>query len=136
MARGRTVFCGLVFAIATNYFSPAQTQIDDEARSVTAGCHEAIRNAGQQSFDAGMCLGIIKASTISAETYAFRLQRASRISQTSICRQPQRQDTGRLSRNVAGSNAICLALQGKTGHLAGNKNSSDGTAKTTHPNGC
>jgi hypothetical protein len=40
---------------------PAQTQIDDEARSVIAGCHDAIKGAGPpQSFDAGMCLGIIK----------------------------------------------------------------------------
>jgi Rap1a immunity proteins len=62
MARGLTVRCGVVFAIATFYpaVSPAQTQIDAEARLVTAGCHEAIRNACQQSFDAGMCLGIIK----------------------------------------------------------------------------
>lgn len=28
---------------------------------MTAGCHDAIRNKGQpQTFDAGMCLGIIK----------------------------------------------------------------------------
>ena len=62
MARGLTVRCVVVFAIATFYpaVSPAQTQIDAEARLVTAGCHEAIRNAGQQSFDAGMCLGVIK----------------------------------------------------------------------------
>jgi hypothetical protein len=80
MARSRTFCCGVVFAIATSSpaISPAQTQVDDEARSVTAGCHEAIRSAGQQSFDAGMCLGIIKAFTISVGTYAFRLQRASR----------------------------------------------------------
>jgi hypothetical protein len=36
-------------------------EIDDEARSVIAGCRDAIKNAGQsQTFDAGMCLGIIK----------------------------------------------------------------------------
>jgi hypothetical protein len=63
MARGRTVCCGVVIAILTLYPAamPAQTQIDDEARSVIAGCHDAIKGAGQpQSFDAGMCLGIIK----------------------------------------------------------------------------
>jgi hypothetical protein len=35
--------------------------IDDEARSVTAGCHEALKQMGQpENFDAGMCLGILK----------------------------------------------------------------------------
>jgi hypothetical protein len=59
MARGGTACCGFVIAIAMlcPAASPAQTPIDDAARSVTAGCPEAIRNAGQpQSFDAGMCL--------------------------------------------------------------------------------
>jgi hypothetical protein len=63
MAIGRTVYCGIVIAISTLYPAamPAQTRIDDEARSVTAGCRDAIRSAGQpQSFDAGMSLGIIK----------------------------------------------------------------------------
>ena len=63
MARGGTARCGVVIAIAMlcPTASRAQTPIDDAARSVTAGCPEAIRNAGQpQSFDAGMCLGIIK----------------------------------------------------------------------------
>jgi hypothetical protein len=63
MARGGTACCGFVIAIAMlcPAASPAQTPIDDAARLVTAGCPEAIRNAGQpQSFDAGMCLGIIK----------------------------------------------------------------------------
>jgi hypothetical protein len=63
MTRLRTIFfCGvtasLAFYAAT---TPAHTQIDDESRSVTLGCHDAIRQ-GQQSktFDAGMCLGILK----------------------------------------------------------------------------
>jgi hypothetical protein len=63
MTRCRTFYCGFFLAIATIYpaVSPAQTRIDDEARSVTAGCHDAIRNGAQtQPFDAGMCLGIIK----------------------------------------------------------------------------
>ena len=63
MARGGTACCGFVIAIAMlcPAASPAQTPIDDAARLVTAGCPEAIRNAGQpQSFDAGMCLGIIE----------------------------------------------------------------------------
>jgi len=34
-----------------------------------------------------------------------------------ICRQPQRQDGRRLPRNVAGSNAVCLALRQETRHL-------------------
>jgi hypothetical protein len=39
----------------------AQQQIDDEARSVTADCHEALKRTGQlQTFGAGMCLGILK----------------------------------------------------------------------------
>ena len=64
MVRVRQFGRGVAFAIAAFYpaISAAQTQIDDEARSVTAGCHDAIKSAGQlQSFDAGLCLGIIKA---------------------------------------------------------------------------
>jgi hypothetical protein len=63
MGRGRRFCCSVVFAVATvcPAASTAQTQIDDEARSVTAGCHDAIKDAGRpQSFAAGMCLGIIK----------------------------------------------------------------------------
>jgi len=61
MARVWTDCCGvvLVITILCPAASLAQTPIDDAA--VTAGCREAIKNAGQpQSFDAGMCLGIIK----------------------------------------------------------------------------
>jgi hypothetical protein len=63
MPRGCSVCFGVVIAILVLYSAvlPAKTQIDDEARSVSAGCHDAIGNKGQpQSFDAGMCLGIIK----------------------------------------------------------------------------
>lgn len=63
MARVWTDCCGvvLVITILCPAASLSQTPIDDAARSVTAGCREAIKNAGQpQSFDAGMCLGIIK----------------------------------------------------------------------------
>ena len=39
----------------------ARNSIDEEARSATAGCHEALKRSGQsQTFDAGMCLGILK----------------------------------------------------------------------------
>jgi hypothetical protein len=54
--------CSGVVAIVSLYAAaaPAQTQIDDEARSVTAGCHDVIKHERKsQSFDAGMCLGII-----------------------------------------------------------------------------
>jgi hypothetical protein len=65
MARRWTVCCGVVFAISTLWPAtrptPARTQMDDDARSVIAGCHDATKNGGQpQTFDAGMCLGIIK----------------------------------------------------------------------------
>jgi hypothetical protein len=49
----------LLIAILCPAVSPAQT-VDDQARAVTAGCHDAIRNAEPQTVDAGMCLGIIK----------------------------------------------------------------------------
>jgi hypothetical protein len=56
------VWCGVVFAISTLYpaVPPATAQIDDEAQSVIAGCHEAIKKGQPESFDMGMCLGIIK----------------------------------------------------------------------------
>jgi hypothetical protein len=39
----------------------AKNPIDDEAQSVTAGCHEALKRTAQlQTFDAGICLGILK----------------------------------------------------------------------------
>jgi Rap1a immunity proteins len=39
----------------------AQDPIDDEAQSVTAGCHEALKRTSElQSFDVGMCLGVLK----------------------------------------------------------------------------
>jgi hypothetical protein len=54
--------CSGVVAIVSLYAAaaPGQTQIDDEARSVTAGCHDLIKQGQSPSFDAGMCLGIIK----------------------------------------------------------------------------
>jgi hypothetical protein len=49
----------MAFSFPTSTF--AQNQIDDEARSVTAGCHEAFKRTGQlQTFEAGICLGILK----------------------------------------------------------------------------
>jgi hypothetical protein len=58
-----TVSCSLFILVAAT--SPtstfAQNSIDDEARSATAGCHEALKRSRQpQTFDAGMCLGILK----------------------------------------------------------------------------
>jgi hypothetical protein len=39
----------------------AQDKIDEEARSVTARCHEALKRTGElQTFDAGICLGVLK----------------------------------------------------------------------------
>ena len=58
-----TICCSLFIAISTWFPAStfAQNQIDDEARSVTAGCPEALRSKGQLlTFDAGMCLGILK----------------------------------------------------------------------------
>jgi hypothetical protein len=58
-----TVCCSFLIVLSTSFHSPtfAQDQIDDEARSVTAGCHEALKQMGQpENFDAGMCLGILK----------------------------------------------------------------------------
>ena len=61
---GRWTVCWCVILISTS--SPASTlfaqnEIDDEARSVTAGCHEALKRTGQSlSFGAGICLGILK----------------------------------------------------------------------------
>jgi hypothetical protein len=63
MTRRRTVYCSFLIVVSTSFPAStfAQNQIDDEARSVTAGCHEALRRTGQlQTFDAGMCLGILK----------------------------------------------------------------------------
>jgi len=61
---GRWTFCCCVILISTSFPAftlLAQNQIDDEARSATAGCHEALKRSGQsQSFRAGMCLGILK----------------------------------------------------------------------------
>jgi len=58
-----TVCCSFLIVLSTSFHSPtfAQDQIDDEARSVTAGCHEALKQMGQpENFDAGICLGILK----------------------------------------------------------------------------
>jgi hypothetical protein len=60
--RGTVCFC-LFILIAASFptFTSAQYSIDDEARSATAGCHEALKQTGQPpTFEAGMCLGILK----------------------------------------------------------------------------
>lgn len=57
--RYRTAY--LFFVIFNWLPASATAQIDDEAQSVTAGCREALTRSGQlQTFDAGMCLGILK----------------------------------------------------------------------------
>jgi len=63
MTRRRIICC--VFLVITSTFVPvaafAQNPVDDEARTVTAGCHQALKRATQlQNFDAGMCLGVLK----------------------------------------------------------------------------
>ena len=58
-----TICCSLFIAISTWFPAStfAQNQIDDQAQSVTAGCPEALKRKGElQTFDAGMCLGILK----------------------------------------------------------------------------
>jgi hypothetical protein len=58
-----TVCCSFLIVVSTSFPAStfAQNQIDDEAQSATAGCHEALKRTGQlQTFDAGMCLGILK----------------------------------------------------------------------------
>jgi hypothetical protein len=61
---GRWTVCCSVILISTSFPASelfSRNQIDDEARSVTAGCHEALKRTGQlQTFGAGMCLGILK----------------------------------------------------------------------------
>jgi hypothetical protein len=57
------VCCRILIAVSTSFPAStfAQNKIDDEARSVTAGCHEALKRTGQlQTFEVGMCLGILK----------------------------------------------------------------------------
>jgi hypothetical protein len=58
-----TICCSLFIAISTWFPTStfAQNQIDDQAQSVTAGCPEALKRKGElHTFDAGMCLGILK----------------------------------------------------------------------------
>ena len=61
---GRWTVCCIVFILILIAFPGstfAQKQKDNEARSVTADCHEALKRTGQlQTFRAGMCLGILK----------------------------------------------------------------------------
>src|SRR5690242_18967307 len=58
---GLCILC--CFDMAISALIPTSTfagnNIDDEARSVTAGCHEALKDKAQ-TFEAGMCLGILK----------------------------------------------------------------------------
>lgn len=63
MTRRLIICCSILIVAATSFpaCTFAQDQIDEEARSVTAGCHEALKRTGElQTFDAGICLGILK----------------------------------------------------------------------------
>jgi hypothetical protein len=63
MSERWTICCSLFILIAAFFPSSAfaQNSLDDEARSATAGCHEALKRTGQtQTLDAGMCLGTLK----------------------------------------------------------------------------
>ena len=63
MTRRLTVCCSIFMLVATSFpaCTFAQDQIDEDARSVTAGCHDALKRTGKlQTFDAGICLGILK----------------------------------------------------------------------------
>jgi hypothetical protein len=58
-----TVCCSFLIVVSTSFPAStfAQNGIDDEARSATAGCHEALKQTGQfPTFYSGMCLGILK----------------------------------------------------------------------------
>jgi hypothetical protein len=58
-----TVCLSLLMVVSASFPAStfAQNQIDDDAQSVTAGCHEALKRTGQlRTFDADMCLGILK----------------------------------------------------------------------------
>jgi len=61
---GRWTVCCSVFILVSTSFPAstfAQHQIDNEARSVTARCNEALKQRGQlRTFGAGICLGILK----------------------------------------------------------------------------
>ena len=58
--RYRTAYLFFVIFTWLPASATAQNPIDDEAQSVTAGCHEALKRTGQLQFDAGVCLGILK----------------------------------------------------------------------------
>jgi hypothetical protein len=56
----RWATCCLAAVLCFAAPASASDQVDDEARTVTAGCHEALKQAGRQTFETGMCLGILK----------------------------------------------------------------------------
>jgi Ssp1 endopeptidase immunity protein Rap1a len=61
---GRWIVFPSCFIVISTWFAAsafAQSDIDEEAQSVTTGCHEALKRTGElQTFDAGICLGILK----------------------------------------------------------------------------
>jgi hypothetical protein len=58
----RLAWCSLSIAISTLLpaCALAQDQVDEQARSATANCHEALQPGQPQTFEAGLCMGILK----------------------------------------------------------------------------
>jgi hypothetical protein len=62
MTRRWTTCCfAIFFSMAVPASTFAYDRVDDEARTVTAGCPEVLKRTGQlETFETGMCLGILK----------------------------------------------------------------------------
>jgi hypothetical protein len=62
MTRRWTACCfAIIFTAVVPGSTFAQDPVDDAARTVTAGCPEALKRTGQvATFETGMCLGILK----------------------------------------------------------------------------
>jgi Rap1a immunity proteins len=62
MARRWTACCfAIIFSAAVPGSTFSQDPVDDAARTVTAGCPEALKRTGPvATFETGMCLGILK----------------------------------------------------------------------------
>jgi hypothetical protein len=62
MTKSWIVCCRFLIVATTSFpaFSFAQS-VDDDARAATAGCYETLKRSGPlQTFDSGICLGILK----------------------------------------------------------------------------
>jgi hypothetical protein len=69
-----------VFIVISNFpaITFAQTNLDARAQSVTASCKDALKRTDRsQTFDEGLCLGILNGFTTSAKTPAFLPLRVS-----------------------------------------------------------